>query len=73
MGVQLKTQDSGWDIEDSLSELGQLSRTAGLEVAGKTWQRLPRFNPATLVGSGKVDELVELRRDLGCDLIVFDD
>ncbi len=56
-----------------MAELGQLSRTAGLEVAGQTWQRLDRFNPATLVGSGKVEELVELRRDLACDLIVFDD
>jgi GTP-binding protein HflX len=73
VGVQLKNQANGWDIEDSLAELGQLSRTAGLEVAGQTWQRLDRFNPATLVGSGKVEEVVELRRDLRCDLIVFDD
>ncbi len=73
VGVQLKRQRGGWDIEDSLSELGQLSQTAGLEVAGQTWQRLDRFNPATLVGSGKVEELVELRRDLACDLVIFDD
>lgn len=73
VGVQLKGHRSGWDIEDSLVELCQLSRTAGLEVAGQTWQRLQRFNPATLIGSGKVGELVELRRDLACDLIVFDD
>jgi GTP-binding protein HflX len=73
VGVQLKKQKDGWDIEDSLSELGQLSRTAGLEVAGQTWQRLDRFQPATLVGSGKVEELTELRRDLDCDLVIFDD
>lgn len=54
-------------------ELGQLARTAGLAVAGQTWQRLERFNPATLVGSGKLEELLELRRDLDCDLILFDD
>jgi GTP-binding protein HflX len=40
---------------------------------GRTWQRLDQFNPATLVGSGKVDELVELRRDLSYDLVIFDD
>ena len=73
VGVQLRSEISGWDIEDSLSELSQLSRTAGLVVAGQTWQRLHRFNPATLVGTGKVEELVELRRDLACDLIIFDD
>lgn len=73
MGVQLKSQRGGWDIEDSLAELGQLARTAGLEVVGQTWQRVDRFNPATLVGTGKVEELVELRRDLDGDVIIFDD
>jgi GTP-binding protein HflX len=69
----LKSQRNGWDIEDSLIELGQLARTAGLEVAGQTWQRVDRFQPATLVGTGKVEELSELRYDLGCDVIVFDE
>jgi GTP-binding protein HflX len=73
VGVRLKHDRDDWGLEDSLSELGQLARTAGLEVAGQTWQRLERFNAATLVGSGKLDELVELRHDLNCDLLVFDD
>lgn len=73
VGVQLKNQRGGWDVEDSLLELAQLARTAGLEVVGQTWQRLNRFHPATLVGSGKVEELVELRHDLGYDLVIFDD
>jgi GTP-binding protein HflX len=73
VGVQLKGQRNGWDIEDSLAELSQLAHTAGLEVVGQTWQRLDRFYSATLVGSGKVDELTELRHDLGCDVVLFDD
>jgi GTP-binding protein HflX len=73
VGVQLKNQHGGWGIEDSLAELGQLSRTAGLEVVGQTWQRLDRFNPATLVGKGKVEELAELQSDLGYDVLIFDD
>lgn len=73
MGAQLKSQRDGWGIEDSLVELGQLARTAGLEVAGQTWQRVDRYQPATLVGSGKVDELADLQRDLDCDVIIFDD
>jgi GTP-binding protein HflX len=60
-------------VEDSLLELGQLARTAGLEVVGQTWQRLNRYYSATLIGPGKVEELVELRYDLACDLVVFDD
>jgi GTP-binding protein HflX len=73
VGVQLKDQQDGWDIEDSLAELSRLASTAGLEVVGQTWQRLERFHPATLVGSGKVDELRELRDDLDSDLVIFDD
>jgi GTP-binding protein HflX len=34
---------------------------------------LDRFNPATLVGAGKVEELMDLRHELACDLIIFDD
>lgn len=73
VGAQLKSERDGWDVEDSLAELGQLARTAGLEVAGHTWQRLARYEPATLIGSGKVEELVDLRDDLGFSVIVFDD
>jgi len=73
VAAQLKSQRIGWDVEDSLVELGQLARTAGLEVAGQTWQRVDRFQPATFVGTGKVEELADLRLDLGCDVIVFDE
>lgn len=73
MGVQLKEHRGGWDIEESLVELGHLARTAGLEVVGRTWQRLDRYNSATLVGKGKLQELLDLKADLSCDLIIFDD
>jgi GTP-binding protein HflX len=73
VGARLKSDHGSWDLEDSLVELGQLARTAGVEVAGQTWQRLDQFNPATLVGSGKVEELAELRQDLDYDLVIFDD
>ena len=73
VGAQLKKDKHSWAVEDSLSELGQLARTAGLVVAGQTWQRLERYHSATLVGSGKVQELTELCNDLDCDVIVFDE
>lgn len=73
VAVQLKSQRSGWRTEDSLRELSQLAHTAGLEVVGETWQRVDRFHPATLVGAGKVEELQELRRDVDCDMLLFDD
>lgn len=73
VGAQLKSQKDGWGIEDSLAELSQLAQTAGLEVAGQTWQRIERFDPATLVGSGKVSELLDLRDDLNFRFVVFDE
>ena len=73
VGVQLKGQQEGWDLENSLDELEQLARTAGCTVAGRTWQRLERYQPATMVGSGKVEELVELRHGLDCELVIFDE
>jgi len=73
VGAQIKSKRGGWQIEDSLAELGQLAQTAGLEVAGQTWQRLDRFDPATLIGSGKVEELLDLRDDLHFGLVVFDE
>jgi GTPase len=43
--------------EESLEELAALAATAGVRVAETSIQTRPRIDPATLVGSGKVDEL----------------
>ncbi|MFQ5613449.1 MAG: GTPase HflX [Anaerolineae bacterium] len=60
-------------VEDSLEELAALSRTAGLEVVGATYQRLERPHPATLIGSGKLGELQTYRDELDIDVFLFDD
>jgi GTPase len=43
--------------EESLEELAALAATAGARVAETSIQTRSRIDPATLVGSGKVDEL----------------
>lgn len=73
VGLELKREKSVWRPEDSLEELAQLARTAGIEVVGSTIQRLDRPRPATLIGKGKVQELKALRGDLKPDLIIFDE
>jgi len=50
-----------------------LTETAGVEVVGVLEQRIDRPNPATLIGSGKVQELVALRADLGAGVVIFDE
>lgn len=58
--------------EDSLLELEELARSAGLEVAATLIQHRPRFDPRFLMGKGKISELVIQALQLGADLLVFD-
>ena len=73
MGVKLKRERDGWSVEDSLAELAQLARTAGVEVGGQVSQNLDSIAPATYIGKGKVEEIGTLKEELGCDLVIFDD
>lgn len=73
VGAELKRQHNPWRIEDSVEELARLAETAGLDVVGQAIQRLDRPNPATYIGSGKVEELDLLKRELAFDVLVFDD
>jgi GTP-binding protein HflX len=59
--------------EESLNELAELARTAGAEVVARFTQRLDHPNPATYIGSGKVQEIVEAIRQLGANVVIFDD
>lgn len=56
-----------------MDELAQLAETAGIEVVGRTYQRLEAVNPSTYIGSGKVDEIRSLREGLEYDTVIFDD
>lgn len=73
VGVERKGEQSLWSIEDSLEELAQLARTAGMEVVGRTWQRLNHPNPATYIGKGKVEELKLAVAETGARTVIFDD
>jgi len=73
VGAEVRGHVSLLTIADSLDELEQLARTAGVSVVGRTSQRLEAIHPATFVGSGKVEEIKALRQELGLDLVIFDD
>jgi len=73
VGIELKREKSVWRVEDSLAELSQLARTAGIEVVGSTIQRLDHPRPASLIGKGKVEELKALKGELKPDVIIFDE
>ncbi len=73
VGVELIGRSDGWPLDESLAELAQLTRTAGAEVVGVVRQRLQAPNPAFYIGRGKAQEVADLRRALGANLVIFDD
>lgn len=58
---------------EHLEELELLAQTAGAEVMGTITQRLQKLNPQYLVGKGKAEEIVGQAKELGAQLIIFDD
>lgn len=73
VAVEAKDQDTMWSAEDSLSELGALASTAGATAVGSMIQRLLHPDRLTYVGKGRAQELSDLEKQLGFDLVIFDD
>ncbi len=71
--MEIESHPSPWPLEESLEELAQLARTADVEVVGVATQRLRRPHPATLIGPGKIAELVALRAELDANVVIFDE
>jgi len=55
-----------------LDEIVSLCRTAGAEVVGRFMQTVDRFNPSTLIGRGKVEELTAFAKEKQANLVIFD-
>jgi GTP-binding protein HflX len=66
-------QESRFDVRDHLNELEQLARTAGANVTDRLTQSLTQPDPATFIGSGKVNELARITKARDIDLVIFDD
>ena len=62
----------GLDVEESLAEFRELVTSAGAVVAAELLQRRARPDPATLVGSGKVEEIAGVAASVEADLVLFD-
>lgn len=58
---------------ESLEELGELARTAGLVVLGKSLQRRSRPDPAHFLGQGKLDEIAAELAVSGAAFCIFDE
>ncbi len=72
--VMLISVDTGsFNAEESIEELELLVKTAGGEVVVSSIQKLPSVNPATYVGSGRIEEIKQICEMNSIDLIVADD
>ncbi len=63
----------GIDSEKSLDELAALAESAGAVVVGRSFQKRPKPDTATFVGSGKAAQLQLDAQALEADLVIFDD
>jgi GTP-binding protein HflX len=61
-----------FDPEHSLDELAGLASAAGAEVVLRVLQERPKPDPATFLGSGKIDALATSCDELHIDVVVFD-
>jgi GTP-binding protein HflX len=60
------------DAEESMAELSELATSAGVVVQDKIIQRRQAIDPRTVLGRGKLDELLIRALQLGADMVVFD-
>ncbi|MEI7696859.1 MAG: GTPase HflX [Actinomycetes bacterium] len=70
--VGVWTEGSSLMAENSLAELKALAETAGSEVLEGLIQRRDKPDPATYIGSGKVEELRQVVLATGADTVICD-
>ncbi|ACU35387.1 GTPase HflX [Actinosynnema pretiosum subsp. pretiosum] len=70
--VGVWTEGTAADSEASLAELALLAETAGSQVLEGLVQRRDRPDPATYIGSGKVEQLRDVVIATGADTVICD-
>mmetsp|Transcript_8706 Transcript_8706/g.9620 ORF Transcript_8706/g.9620 Transcript_8706/m.9620 type:complete len:606 (-) Transcript_8706:64-1881(-) len=61
-----------FSLDESLAEMNELIRTAGMECVDVVTQNLQQVNPRTYIGTGKVKEIEEVMNKHNCNTVVFD-
>ena len=59
-------------LEESMREMRELVKTAGMDIITEVTQRLNDPNPKTYIGTGKLKETKELLEKFDCCTVVFD-
>jgi GTP-binding protein HflX len=72
VGVRLPSINRFY-VEESLGELKLLAETAGAEVLDTVIQERQKLAPAFFIGKGKADQIGDLSRRKGANILIFDD
>lgn len=70
--VAMEAGEGSWEAESRLAELEELARSAGAVVAFSSMQHRKSADPRTLIGRGKLQELVSKTYHEDADLLIFD-
>lgn len=60
------------ETNNSLRELRELLRTLGIKAGEEYVQNRKQIDPASMLGEGKLQEIAEMAREEGAELLVFD-
>lgn len=69
--VGVETEENSAQFEDSMKELKNLTETAQGEVVFSLTQKRPRVDRQTLIGKGKLQELIDFADAYEADVIIF--
>jgi GTP-binding protein HflX len=72
VGEKSKAAGVAVHAEESLRELSELSRTAGVAVMDTVLQMRDRLDPKFVMGKGKLDEIVLRAAELDVETLIFD-
>lgn len=70
--VAVELPSRPWHTQDPLEELRGLAETAGAIIVGSLTQRRESIVPATYIGKGKLEELVQEVQRTDADVVIFD-
>jgi len=70
--ISVKAGGERRELDDSLAELQELARTAGVQVLDSFVQLPRKLNPRTLMGEGKLQDVVIRALQRGATLLIFD-
>ena len=73
VGVMVRGRNDQQEACDTLEELAQLTESAGAEILGRMLCKQSKVHAAHFIGKGKVEELAQMAKDTGANLIIFDE